>query len=204
MKTHSRFLALFLLCVTNFSLLLQAEIVSINFQKVFETYPELKMEDQKLRQEVAAFQQAQNEKVQALQAQQQQFNAMRNQAAQPGLSADERKKLVGEATTSLEALNKEEQAIREERAQFQKDIEAKGLRLRRIIVDKVNAKVAEIAEEKEWEMVLDSSAKSPNGLPVIAYVTETKDQTDFVIRELMIEAQERAQKSAPKNDQGTE
>ena len=184
MKPSYRFLFASLFCLLPGLNVLRAEIVSIDFQKVFEQFYELRQEDQKLREEVAAFQQAQQRKVQELQAKQETFNQLRNQAAQPETTDVQRKEMVTQATTQLEELNREEQALRQERTQFQKDLEAKGLRLRRGIVDKVNAKIAEIAKEQGWEMVFDASAKSPNGLPVIAYVTEAKDKTEWIIREL--------------------
>lgn len=184
MKTHP-FRSLIVLILFLQTLVgLQAEVITINFQTVFEEYYELKVEDQKLREEVSEFQQAQQEKVQALQAQQQAFNELRTRAAQPDVSDAERKQMVEEATKQLEALNQEEQALRQEQAKFQKDLEAKGMRLRRGIVDKINEKVAEIAERQGWEIVLDSSATSPNGLPVISYSITSLDKTGLVIQEL--------------------
>ncbi|MGA0333204.1 MAG: OmpH family outer membrane protein [Kiritimatiellia bacterium] len=163
---------------------LRAEVVTVHFQTVFEEYIELKMEDQKLREEVGAFQQEQQQKVQSLQEKQQAFNDLRNRAAQPDVAEADRKKMVEEATAQLEELNREEQELRQERTQFQRNLEEKGLRLRRAIVEKVNKQVAEMAEQQGWEVVLDSSAKTPNGLPVIPYTEKTMDRTDLVIREL--------------------
>lgn len=184
MKSFKRIFSVSLFCLLPCLNALRAEIVCIHFQTVFEQFTELKQEDQKLREEVAAFQQIQQPKVEALQAKQEAFNQLRNQAAQPEIADEQRKEMVTQATTQLEELNREEQALRQERAQFQKDLEAKGLRLRRSIVDKVNAKIAEIAKEQGWEVVLDASAKSANGLSVIPYITESKDKTEWVIREL--------------------
>lgn len=167
---------------------LRAEIVSIHFQTVFEQFHELKEADQRLREEVNAFQQEQQAKVEALQAKQEAFNQLRNQAAQPEVGDEQRKQMIQQATAQLEALNLQEQALRQERNQFQQDIEAKGLRLRRGIVDKVNARIASMAKEQGWEIVLDASAKSPNGLPVLAYVTEARDKTEWVVRELNSQA----------------
>ena len=192
MKTHP-FRSLIVLILFLQTLVgLQAEVITINFQTVFEEYYELKVEDQKLREEVSEFQQAQQEKVQALQAQQQAFNELRTRAAQPDVSDAERKQMVEEATKQLEALNQEEQAFRQEQAKFQKDLEAKGMRLRRGIVDKINEKVAEIAERQGWEIVLDSSATSPNGLPVISYSITSLDKTGLVIQELNAAARSEA------------
>lgn len=184
MKSPHRLFPIVVLTLLSGFSAVTAEIVTVHYQTVFEQFNELKQEDQKLREEVAVFQQDQQAKVQALQAKQETFNQLRNQAAQPEVTDAQRKEMVTMATSQLEALNSEEQALRQERAQFQKDLEAKGMRLRRAIVDKVNATIAEIAQEQGWEIVLDASAKSPNGLPVVSYLSAAKDKTDFVIREL--------------------
>lgn len=184
MNKASRSLTIFSLSLTALFSGIQAEIVTVNFQTVFEQFNELRVEDQKLRAEVAQFQENQQAKVTALQAKQQTFNDLRNQAAQADMNEDERKELIKEASAQLEELNREEQALRQERAQFQKDLEAKGMRLRRGIVEKVNGKIAEWAEELGWEIVLDSSSKSPNGLPVFIYTSPTMDKTEWVIAEL--------------------
>ncbi len=184
MKNLSRTLTFTALALFSALSTLHADIVTINYQKVFEEYIELKLEDQKLRDQVAAFQTEQQEKVQSLQLKQQEFNELRNRAAQPEVPEAERKAIVEKATRQLEVLNKQEQGLRQERAQFQKDLEAKGLRLRRGIVEKVNAKIKEMAEDNDWELVLDSSAKSPNGLAMVSYASQTLDRTDLLIQEL--------------------
>jgi len=166
------------------TLTLQAEWVAIHFQTVFEQFHELQVEDQKLRQEIAGFQQEQEQKVQALQQRQETFNQLRREAAQPGVTEEQRQNMAERAAEMLEALNREEQALREERNQFQQDMEAKGVRLRRIIVNRVNDKIEELSQAQGWSLVLDSSARSPNGLPVIPYVEETRDVTGLVIQEL--------------------
>lgn len=163
---------------------LEADIVTVNFQKVFESYDELKMADRMLREEVTAFQKAQQGKTEALQAGKTAFDELRKQAARPEVTDDERKEMVKTATAQLEELNRQEKEIRQERLQFQKDLEAKGLRLRRGIVDKINARIAVLADSKGWDLVLDSSGRTPAGLPVVIYAAAAVDQTDAVIEAL--------------------
>lgn len=183
MKTKTSLIRATLLFM-GLALPLQAEMVVIHFQTVFEEYYELRIEDQKLRAEVQEFQREQEVKVQELQAKQQSFNQLRSRAAQPEVSDEEREQLAEQAVQQLEELNREEQALREERNQFQQDLEAKGVRLRRGIVDKVTKKITEMAEARNWTLVLDSSAKAPNGLPVVHFATPALDMTRVVIREL--------------------
>jgi Skp family chaperone for outer membrane proteins len=179
--------AFLLLCL---SLPAAAETVVIHFQTVYEQFYELQREDQKLRASVNEFQQAQEAKVQALQAKQEAFNQLRSRAAQPEVSNEERQQMAETATQQLEALNREQQAIREERDRFQKDLEAKGIRLRRGIVEKVTNRISEIAEAQNWSLVLDSSAKAANGLPMVHYAAPAMDMTQMVIRELNASAPE--------------
>lgn len=184
MKSNTSTFIRSLLLLVGFALPVGAEMVVVHFQTVFEEFYELRLEDQKLRATVQEFQQQQEVKVQELQAKQQAFNQLRSRAAQPEVSDEERGQLAEQAVQHLETLNREEQAIREERNQFQEDLEAKGVRLRRNIVDKVTRKITEMAEARNWTLVLDSSAKAPNGLPVVHFATPALDMTQVVIREL--------------------
>ncbi|MEX2607041.1 MAG: OmpH family outer membrane protein [Kiritimatiellia bacterium] len=172
------------LLLVGLALPVRAEMVVIHFQTVFEEFYELRIEDQKLRASVQEFQREQEIKVQELQAKQEAFNQLRSRAAQPEVSNEEREQIAEEAVQQLEELNREQQAIQEERNQFQQDLEAKGIRLRRGIVDKVTRKITEMAEARNWTLVLDSSAKAPNGLPVVHFATPAMDMTQVVIREL--------------------
>jgi Skp family chaperone for outer membrane proteins len=156
----------------------------VNFQTVFQEYEELKRLDAEFRAEVETYREAQQAKVSELEAMQQQFNQLREQAAQPEVSEEERGALAEQATKILEELNRSERALREARQSFEQELEAKGIRLRRKIVQEVNQKVAQFAEQQGWDLVLDSSAVGPNGLPVIQYARPDADKTRWLITEL--------------------
>lgn len=183
-----------LMCVWLGSLVLQAEtVVVINFQTVFEEYRELIRLDQEFRGEVESFQAKQQEAVTNLQAQQQAFNELRQQAAQPEVTEAERKEMADRAAELLEELNREEQRLRQERQTFQQELEAKGIRLRRRIVEDVRDQIETFAGTQGWDLVLDSSANGQNGLPVIQYANPEMDKTRWVITELNQTAARRAE-----------
>jgi len=162
----------------------RSETVVIDFQKVFEEYEELKNVDRKFQESVREFRARQEEEVGNLRDQQEKFNALRTEAAQAGVSDERRAELAEEATVLLERLQTQEQKLKEQRARFQQELEAKGARLRRRIVDEVNERVAAMAEEREWSLVIDSSARGNNGLRVMPYVAPEMDRTREVIRVL--------------------
>lgn len=158
--------------------------VVVNFQTVFEEYRELQRLDLEFRRDVETFQTEQQQAVQALQAKQQAFNQLRQQAAQPEVSDEQREQLAEQAAVMLEELTTEEQRLRQERQKFQQELEAKGVRLRRRIVEDVRKQIEGFAGREGWELVLDSSASGQNGLPVIQYADPAMDKTRWVITEL--------------------
>jgi len=159
-------------------------IVVVNFQTVFEEYSELQRLDREFRQEADAFQEQQQQAVQELQAKQQEFAQLRQKAAQPDTEDEEREQLAEEAGVLLEELNNEEQRLRTNLQEFQKELEAKGIRLRRRIVNDVRNQIEGFAKSQRWDLVVDSSATGPNGLPVVQYANPELDKTRWVITEL--------------------
>jgi outer membrane protein len=189
MKRYLLILLLSLPAATLFS----DTIAVVNFQTVFQEYHELQRLDQEFRGEVESFQKKQQEAVAALQAKQQEFNQLRQQAAQPEVTDEQREEFATQATALLEELNAEEQKLRQERQTFQQELEAKGVRLRRRIVDSVRKQIEGFAGTQGWDLVLDSSANGQNGLPVIQYFNPEMDKTRWVITELNLAAARKAE-----------
>lgn len=161
-----------------------SETVVVNFQTVFQEYEELRRLDMEFRAEVEAYKVKQQDEVTALQGKQQEFNDLRQKASQAGLTEEERVVLAEQATALLQELNSEERALRQARQVFEQELEAKGIRLRRKIVEDVQKQLAGFAEQQGWDLVLDLSAVGPNGLPVIQYSKPDADKTRWLITEL--------------------
>lgn len=171
----------------------RAEVVVVDFQRVFENYRELKRVDQRFRKSVQEFQEAQRLEVEALTEKRETFNQLRSRAAQAGVGDEERKQLADQATNLLDELRQAEQKLQSERNEFQKQLEAKGNRLRRRIVDQVTDRISDLAGQRGWSLVLDSSARGVNGLPVAHFVAPERDVTGEVLAALNADEPEVAQ-----------
>jgi Skp family chaperone for outer membrane proteins len=168
-------------------------IAVIDFQEVFENYSELRRLDNDLRKELETFRNQQAEKITALQSKNQEFESMRQKAATLETDNEERKALTEEASALFTLVKEGEQKFQNEQKAFNEMIQGKANRLRRDIVDHIQAFVQEMAKERGWDLVLDASAIGGNGLKIVQHHDAAMDFTDEVIRGLNIQAAERAQ-----------
>jgi len=185
----SRFLFL-LLCFPVLGWSQGTRWVVVNYQQVFEQFSELQQADARLKQEIQSFREEQAKRLEAHNARKASFQSMREQAANAGLSDEEREKLVDEAATLFESLRAEEQELQKKQVEFNQEAEAKIVRLRREFSQMVTEHIRKLAEERDWGLVLDSSAVGNNGLLVVQYAETSLDVTLEVIRSLNASVEE--------------
>lgn len=175
---------LFFFSLLSFLIPCMAETVVVNFQMVYQEHEELLRLDAEFKAEVQTYKQNEQGALAAIQEKQQAFNQLRQKAAQEEMSETERTALTDQATTLLVDLKQAERELQENRQNFERELEAKGVRLRRQVVEDVQQKLKSYAEQQGWELVIDSSATAPNGLPVVQYVKPDLDKTRWLITEL--------------------
>lgn len=100
------------------------------------------------------------------------------------LEETRRRELAQQAADKLNEMRSLEERFRQEDQNRQRQIEEQGRRLRQRIVDEMLEKVRELSAERNWTLVLDSSAVSANGLPVVLRAATPLDVTGEVIQAL--------------------
>ncbi|GEM_PF-1134935 len=173
-----------LLCVSGFGWSQTPRWVVVNFQRVFEEFTELKQADADVKKEIQAFRDEQAKRLESHNVRKQAFQKLREQAASADVAGTEREALVDEAAKLFEDLRSEEQELQKLQVEFNQQAEAKIVRLRKEFSDQVREHIRKMAEERDWGVVIDSSAVGSNGLPVIHYVESTQDVTVDVVRSL--------------------
>lgn len=181
MKSILRF---FLVSFASFALLAPATTVVVDMNRVFQEYIRTQEADQQMQASIQNYRQGQEELQQRFQVRQQEFNEMRQRTADQELDNAERQALAEEAAEMLNQLRALEQELRQEDANRQRQIEEQGRRMRNRIVDEIKAKITELATSRNWTLVLDSSAASTNGLPVVLHAMPSADVTGEVIQAL--------------------
>lgn len=96
-------------------------------------------------------------------------------------SKEQKAKLRTEKATDLQGMDKE---IREFQQTQEKQLQEQSVRMRAGIVDDINKIVAERVKAENYDIVLDKSGPSLNGVPVVLFARETYEFTDAVVTAL--------------------
>lgn len=152
--------------------------------RVFNEYHrtrEAELQVQELIQQFRMEQQAGQEEYQALQ---QAFAGIRDTAAEVALTDEERRAKANEASEILTKIRAMEEEIRGREQQRQQQIEEQGRRMRQQLVDGILEHIREISPARNWDLVLDASGASPNGIPNVLHSANTRDVTAEVIQSI--------------------
>ena len=181
MKTILRF---FLVSLAALGGMASAQTVVVDMNRVFQEYIRTQEADRQMQASIQNYRQGQQELQERFRVRQEAFNEMRQRTADRELDNAERQALAEEAAEMLNELRALEQELRQEDANRQRQIEEQGRRMRNRIVEEIQEKITELATARNWTLVLDSSATSTNGLPVVLHAMPAADVTGEVIQAL--------------------
>jgi len=178
MKAYSLLLVVFL-CLPVFS-----QVVSVNMDRVFTEYIRTRQAEQQLQEQIQRFREDQLEIQQQYQGLVQEFNQLRERSVGVELTEEERRAMAQRAAEALNSIRAIEEQIRASEQTGQQQVEEQGRRLRQRLINEIIAKINEMAATRNWGLVVDSSAVSPNGVPMVLFSATTSDITAEVIQAL--------------------
>lgn len=112
-------------------------------------------------------------------------NKAKEEASSPDLSLVEKDKAAKAANDKLATLNDLRKEFDEDKARFGQMLEDMTQRRRNIILDEIRNEINAQAKQAGYSMVIDISAKSVVGTPVVLYMASTNnDLTDKVLEDL--------------------
>jgi outer membrane protein len=164
-------------------------VVVVQMDRVFVEYFKTREAEIGLQEQIQEYREQQQKSQEDYQALQQQFNQIREAAAQMTLTDEARRVKAGEASELLNQIRAKEEEIRGQEQQRQQQIEEKGRRMRQRLVEEILEKIREMAPARNWDLVLDSAGASPNGLPNVLFAQNSRDVTAEVIQALNRDAQ---------------
>ncbi|MCC5844065.1 MAG: OmpH family outer membrane protein [Verrucomicrobia bacterium] len=159
-------------------------IVVVNMDRVFNEFHRTREAEQQVQELIQQFRMEQQETQQNYQALQQAFSAIRETAGDIALSDEDRRAKANEASEILNRIRAMEEEIRSLEQQRQQQIEEQGRRMRQQLVDAIIDHIREISPGRNWDLVLDASGASPNGIPNILHAANPRDVTAEVIQSI--------------------
>ncbi len=166
------------------SVLLAQNIVVVNMDRVFNEFYRTREAEQQVQELIQQFRAEQQEAQQEYQTLQQAFGAIRETAADVALSEEERRAKANEASEILNRIRAMEEEIRSREQQRQQQIEEQGRRMRQQLVDAILEHIREMSPARNWDLVLDASGASPNGIPNVLHAANPRDVTAEVIQSI--------------------
>lgn len=104
--------------------------------------------------------------------------------ANPALSKEAKDQKTKERSSKAQELQTMDREIREFQASREKQLQEQSVRMRAGIVDDINKIVSDRVKAEGFQLVLDKSGPSLNGVPIVLYSLDNYDFTESVITAL--------------------
>lgn len=162
-----------------------AAIGVVDMEKLVKLHPRTAADRSVLETYVEDFEVEREERVKALKALSEDFEALRASAEDLSLSekaAQEKRQL---AQVKFDEMRQAERELREIAAQRQKELTSQELRMRTRVIADIKQVVEKVAAEKSLDLVLDGGSVGAAGYSAVVYADKAMDITDAVIAELL-------------------
>lgn len=156
----------------------------INLDRAFSEYYKTKLADAQLKEQADEFNEERKKLIDEYEKLQEQFAKLRDEAQNIALSESVRSAKRNEAEDKLVELRDFESRIRRFDETRRKQLDDQSRRMRKRIVDEILQTVNNFAKVRGFQLVLDSSAQSLNGVETVLYGDPKLDITDDVLGEL--------------------
>jgi len=182
---YQKFLAaLFILLVTNASALAEGTVTTVDLRKVFENYWKTKQGNTALSNRVAELEKEHSKLVSDWKKGREDYQSLINNANDQSLSIAEREKRKQSAEDKLKEIKATEETISQYERQARTTIEDEKKRMRDSIVSEIRNVLNARARSAGYNLVVDSSAESVNGTPIVLFGTNQNDITDDLLKAL--------------------
>ena len=162
----------------------EPKIAFVDLDKTFNEYYKTKLADSQLKAQAEEFKGERKKLVDDFKKMQEGFDALREEAQNTALNEEVRSEKKAAAEEKLVEIREQESKIRRFDESRQKQLDEQSRRMRNRLVEEIQEVVKIYARKENLLAVLDSSANSLNGVPVVAYSDTKRDITASIINEL--------------------
>ncbi len=160
------------------------KIGTVDMKKVFESYYKTKDAEAKINEARNNAKKELEDRMDTAKQTLDQVKKLDEEIAKPELSKDakeQKAKARGEKAQELQNMDRE---IREFQQSREKQLQEQSVRMRAGIVEDINKVVAEKVKAENFDVVLDKSGPSLNGVPIVLYSRDSYEFTDTVVTSL--------------------
>lgn len=161
-----------------------ARIVTVDLNKIFNDYYKTPIASAKLKETVESFNKEQEEMVGNYKKAIDELNKLRDEQDKPEYSAEIREQKHKAVADKLADTQKLQRDIEEYRASHRKILEDQTQRMRQTILKEVQDVINKEARDAGYQMVLDKSGNTLNGVPIMVFSQDSLEITDDIIKVL--------------------
>jgi len=160
------------------------KVGTVDMKKVFESYYKTKEAEAKINESRNSAKKDLEDRMDGAKKVLDEIKKIDEELQKPELSKESKEqkaKLRSEKATDLQGMDKE---IREFQQQREKQLQEQSVRMRAGIVDDINKVVSDRVKAESYDIVLDKSGPSLNGVPIVLFSRESYEFTDAVVSAL--------------------
>ncbi len=160
------------------------KIGTVDMKKVFESYYKTKDAEAKINEARNNAKKELEDRMDVAKKTLDEVKKLDEEISKPELSKDakeQKAKIRGEKAAELQNMDRE---IREFQQSREKQLQEQSVRMRAGIVDDINKIVADKVKAENFDVVLDKSGPSLNGVPIVLYSRDSYEFTDTVVTAL--------------------
>ena len=170
----------------------QVKIGTVDMNKIFSAYYKTKDAEARINEARNSAKQELDERMDTYKKDLDDINKLNDDINNAALSADAKSAKSKERDDKIQETKNLEQEITEFRTTREKQLQEQAVRMRNGIVDEITKLVLDRVKTDNYDLVMDRSGLSLNGVPILMYAKEGLDFSDDIITEL--------NKNKPKDD----
>jgi len=157
-------------------------IVTVDLNKVFNDYYKTPIAQAKLKETVDSYTKEQDEMMASYKKGIDELNTLREEQEKSEYTAEVREQKRKAVAEKLAETQKLQRDIEEYRASHQKILQEQTQRMRQTILKEINDVITKEAQDQGYQLVLDKSGNTLNGVPAVIYSQDSMEITVDILK----------------------
>jgi outer membrane protein len=170
----------------------QVKIGTVDMNRIFSSYYKTKDAEARINEARNSAKQELDERMDTYKQDVDAINKLNDDIQNPALSSDAKASKTKDRDDKIQETKNLENEINEFRQTREKQLQEQAVRMRNGIVDEITKLVLEKVKSENYDIVMDKSGLSLNGVPILMFAKDGLDFSDDIITEL--------NKDKPKDD----
>ena len=162
----------------------QVKIGTVDMNKIFSAYYKTKDAEARINEARNSAKQELDERMDTYKKNLDEINKLNDSINKPALSKETVDSMTKERDDKIQETKNLEREITEFRQTREKQLQEQAVRMRNGIVDEITKLVLDKVKTENYDLVMDRSGLSLNGVPILIFAKEGLDFSDDIIVEL--------------------